>query len=117
MRLRWGGWQNEHVALNVTRSTVVVNGYNVSRRSIEHHHDGGVVGEVAPEHGQRLGGPIAGRDGRMPQARKHWPKEFLLWEAAGTPSCRLQSLSKNCVDFWCFSRTSVKSASSGNRHR
>jgi hypothetical protein len=38
-------------------------------------------------------------------------------EAAGASSRRLRYVSKDRVDFGCFSRTSVKSASGGNCHR
>jgi len=38
-------------------------------------------------------------------------------QATGTPSRPLQYVSRNRVDFGCFSKTSVKSASGGNCHR
>jgi hypothetical protein len=45
------------------------------------------------------------------------PRERPNAPAAGARSRRLQYPSKNSVDFWCFSRTSVKSASGGNRRQ
>ena len=41
----------------------------------------------------------------------------LVYPATGTLSRRLQYVSNNPVDFWCFSKTSVKSASGGNSYQ
>jgi hypothetical protein len=45
------------------------------------------------------------------------PREQAIASAAGASSRRLQYLSKNQVDFGCFSRMSVKSTIGGNCHR